>query len=267
MKIGICGCGVVGNAMLKFFLKNNDIQTYVYDKYKNIHSFNILLKCDIIFICLPTNYDEEFKSYNMEEINNTLFILSEKKYTGIIVIKSTILPFYCTGINNVYNNLLIVHNPEFLSAATSVEDFANQKHIILGYTLQSKNCIHKIYNFYNNLFPQAKISICTSEESCLTKLACNSFYATKIQFFTELYLLCEKINIPYNNVKNLMLLNDWINPQHTNVPGHDNKISFGGNCLPKDISAFTQFIISNNSQCDVMKAVISERNKIRTSLV
>ena len=267
MKVGICGCGFVGNAILQFLIKQNNIQTYVYDKFKNINTFESLLNTEILFICLPTNYDEEFKSYDMTEINNTLFLLSEKNYSGIILIKSTVLPSYCSGINNLYTNLSIIHNPEFLSAATSIEDFANQKHIILGYTKQSKKHIYIIYNFYNVLFPLARLSVCSSEEAGLTKLACNSFYATKIQYFTELYLLCEKMNIQYDNVKNLMLLNQWINPHHTNVPGHDNNISFGGACLPKDINAFTQFIISNNSPCEVMEAVISERNKIRTSII
>jgi nucleotide sugar dehydrogenase len=267
MKVGICGCGFVGNAILQFFVKQDNIQTYVYDKFKKINSFNTLLDSEILFICLPTNYDENYKTYDMTEINITLSLLSEQNYKGIILIKSTVIPSYCSYSNDLYPNLSIIHNPEFLSAITAVDDFANQKHIIIGYTKQSKKHIYNIYNFYNFLFPLARLSICTSEEAGLTKLACNSFYATKIQYFTEIYLLCEKMNISYDNIKSLMLQNNWINPHHTNVPGHDNHISFGGACLPKDINALTQFMISNNSPCEVMKAVITERNKIRTSLI
>ena len=39
MKVGICGCGFVGNAILQFLLKQNNIQTYVYDKFKNKEHF------------------------------------------------------------------------------------------------------------------------------------------------------------------------------------------------------------------------------------
>ena len=166
-------------------------------------------------------------------------------------------------MNNLYPNLNIIHNPEFLSANTALEDFSNQNHIILGHTKQSIEYINTIIHFYKNLFPQSEISICTSVESALTKLACNSFYATKIQYFTELYLLCEHMNVSYSNVKNLMLKNGWINPQHTSIPGHDGQISFGGACFPKDINAFTQYMIACELPSEVLQSVINERNKMR----
>ena len=97
----------------------------------------------------------------------------------------------------------------------------------------------------------------------MTKLALNSFYATKVQFFSEIFLLCEKTNINYNEVKNLMLNNKWINPKHTQVPGHDGHISYGGMCLPKDINALHQYMCANDTPHQVLDAVISERNLMR----
>ena len=263
MILGICGCGFVGNAILQYLLKQPDIKVNVYDKYKNINTFEELLPCNVLFICLPTNYDEEFKSYDMTEINTTLSLLSDNNFHGIILLKSTVLPKYCSGINNLYSNLNIIHNPEFLSASTAVEDFSTQKHIILGHTRQSIPYINTVDILYKKLFPNSMISICTSEESALTKLACNSFYSTKIQYFTEIYLLCKNINVSYDNVKRLMLQNGWIDSHHTDVPGHDKQISFGGACFPKDINALTQYMIASNIPSDVLQAVINERNKMR----
>jgi UDP-glucose 6-dehydrogenase len=74
------------------------------------------------------------------------------------------------------------------------------------------------------------------------KIFCNCFYATKIQFFTEIYLLCEKTGCDYNVVKNMMLGNGWINPMHTNVPGNDGNISYGGYCFPKDTNALNEYM-------------------------
>ena len=265
MKIGICGCGFVGDAILQFLLtqQQSDIQLNVYDKYKNLNTFECLLDSDILFICLPTLYNENLKTYNMTEMNTTLNLLSEHNFSGIILIKSTVLPGYCSTMNNVYLNLNIIHNPEFLSASTALVDFSTQKHIILGHTKQSISYINMIFNFYKNLFPSAEISICTSDESALTKLACNSFYATKIQYFTELYLLCEHLKVPFNNVKTLMLKNGWIDPHHTSIPGHDGQVSFGGACFPKDINAFNQYMIACNIPSEVLQSVINERNKMR----
>jgi nucleotide sugar dehydrogenase len=263
MKIGICGTGFVGNAIYQFLTKHKVLydDIFTYDKYKKLNTFDVLLKCDICFICLPTNYNSILKTYDMTELNETLAMLSEKKYRGIILIKSTILPDYCS--DHKYSNLIIIHNPEFLSARTAVEDFSNQTHIILGYTTRSKSNIHIICEFYKELFPNAIISICRSEESALTKLACNSFYATKVQYFTELFLLCETLKISYNDVKEMMLKNQWIHPQHTNVPGPDGSISFGGACLPKDIMALNELMKRVDTPNQVMNSVIIERNQMR----
>jgi UDPglucose 6-dehydrogenase len=260
IKIGICGLGFVGNAILNFLNKQH-YHVFIYDKYKDINEFAILLETDILFLCLPTPYNPDTKKYDTREIDCVLEKLNT--YKGNILIKSTVLPFYCIDANNLYPQLKIIHNPEFLSARTAEIDFEKQTHIVLGYTEQSKHMSAYMNTFYTKLFPLAKISNTTSEYSALMKLACNSFYATKIQFFTELYLLCDNMNISYDKLKGLMLANDWINPQHTNVPGHDHFISFGGACFPKDISALNEFMHSIDTPRSVINAVITERNKMR----
>ena len=275
-KIGICGCGFVGNAIYNFFLnrKKEEIketdyhyQIFVYDKYKKVNdietSIDILFGTDILFICLPTNLDPLTNTYNMSEIDNTLLILNDNNYNGVIIIKSTVLPDYCFKMNNQYPRLKIIHNPEFLSARTAIEDFANQSHIILGYTKYSKTSIEIINDMYKTLFPNAIISITSSEESALVKLGCNSFYAMKIEYFTELYLLCQKMNISFDNVKNMMLKNNWINPMHTIIPGPDGKISYGGACFPKDIEALSNYMKDNSVSNVVLDAVIKENKEIR----
>jgi UDPglucose 6-dehydrogenase len=274
MLIGICGLGFVGEAIYTFMNKFkhaslhegnvNVIQDIlVYDKYKQINTLDTLLPADILYLCIPTPYDEQLQSYNMDEIDNTLFLLAELKYTGIILLKSTVLPNYCVNINKQYPDLCLVHNPEFLTARTAAEDFAEQKHIILGYTEQSQPCIRTVTDFYKTLFPAALLSINSANEAALAKLACNSFYATKVQFFTELYLLCERLGMEFNTVKGLMLQNNWIHPMHTLIPGPDGQLSFGGACLPKDISALNQYMEVNRTPNAVMNAVIQERNCMR----
>jgi len=261
MKIGICGLGFVGNAIYTFMKNQHEI--VIYDKYKQLNTLDILLDAEIIYLCVPTPYNDTIKTYSMDELDNTFFLLAELNYKGIILVKSTVLPDYCETMNNTYPGLHIIHNPEFLSAKTAEEDFKEQKHIILGYTMQSQPHMNRIETYYKNIIPASTISVTTSTASALVKLACNSFYATKVQYFTELFLLCEKINVDFNTVKHLMLNNNWINPMHTQVPGQDGDISFGGACLPKDISALNQYMIVNNVPNRLVNSVISERNIMR----
>ncbi len=71
------------------------------------------------------------------------------------------------------------------------------------------------------------------------------------------------MNCDYNVIKDLMLKNNWINPMHTNVPGPDGLLSYGGYCFPKDTNALLQFMKSMDSPHQVLEASINERNIMR----
>ena len=157
-----------------------------------------------------------------------------------------------------------VHNPEFLTAATAFEDFHNQTHIVLGKSENIKNSdVDILKQFYEKNYPDAEISICSCTESESMKSFVNCFYAVKIQFFNELYLLCNKMGCNYDNVKDLMLKNKWINPMHTDVPGPDGKLSYGGYCFPKDTNALAEHMKREGVTCKVLEATIQERNEMR----
>ena len=167
-------------------------------------------------------------------------------------------------MSRLYTALNFIHNPEFLTAITAAEDFHNQKHIVLG---KSEKITDKdmdiIVNFYKEYYPDAEISLCTCLESESMKIYTNCFYSVKVQFFNELYALCQKTGSDYDIVKKLMLKNGWINPMHTNVPGTDGQLSYGGYCFPKDTNALLEFMKKQESPCEVLEATISERNKMR----
>ena len=259
MKIGIIGLGFVGGSMLKSF-KIKGVDCVGYDKYKNIGSFEEVLNTNILFLCLPTLFDEQKNKYNKDEITNTLKLL--KKYNGIIVVKSTIEPETTNNLSKEYPDLKICHNPEFLTARTAFEDFHNQKHIVIG---KGPNCesVKKLVDFYTKYYPEAEISVCEAIESESMKIFCNSFYASKVMLFNEYYLLCQKNGSNFENIRNLMLKNDWINPMHTNIPGPDGKFGYGGACFPKDTKALNEYMKSLHSENEVLKSVINECDKIR----
>merc|ERR1712013_375367 len=106
-------------------------------------------------------------------------------------------------------------------------------------------------------------SRCTSMESESMKSFVNSFYAVKIQFFNELYLLCQNNGADFETIKTLMMKNNWINPMHTQVPGHDGKLSYGGACFPKDTNALLQCMKKNGSPHQLLEGCVRERNNLR----
>lgn len=266
MKLGIIGLGTVGSALYQSFsIKCGSENLYIYDKYKNINSLDQVIQGEIIFLCLPTVFDSKLSEYDKSELYYTCQQLQEYHYSGVIVIKSTIEPGVTDQLSQSYSNLHFIHNPEFLTARTAFEDVHHQTHIVLGKSLSCPdNKLQLVEQFYQTPYPDAKISICSSQDSESMKLFCNCFYSVKIQFFTELYLLCQHMGCNFDTIRDLMLNNGWINPMHTNIPGPDGQISYGGLCFPKDTNALNSYM----DRCDVphavLSAVIKERELMRS---
>ena len=261
-KIGIIGVGFVGKSIYDCF-KNKNIFVKGYDKYKNIDTFEDCLNCDCIFLCLPTQFDESLNRYDTSILLNCCKLLDLHTYEGLIIIKSTVEPGTTMEFFSEFKNLHLVHNPEFLSAKTALKDFENQTHIVIGNCSGLDNQINELNIFYKKMFPKAEISNCNSTESESMKIFCNSFYAVKIQFFTELFLLCNKMECDYDKIKDMMVKNNWINPMHTMVPGPDGNISYGGLCFPKDTRALLSFMDRNKTLCGVLMSSVEEQKILR----
>ena len=268
IKIGIIGIGFVGGAIKDFLLFQNYVleeNLFLFDKYKNggIGKINNLLGCDIIFLALPTIFNDTQKCYDITSIEETLEYLMISGFQNTVILKSTVEPMITDYLASKYK-INLIHNPEFLTARTATEDFNNQKHIVLG---KSEFCSDQkfeyVVSFFKKYFPTSEISLCQAKESESMKLFLNNFYAVKVQYFTEIYLLCNKLEIKYDNVKELMLKNNWINPMHTQIPGPDGKISYGGLCFPKDTNALMYFMDRMEIPNSVIKSTVYERNNMR----
>jgi len=256
--IGIVGAGYVGGAIEKVFADNFNLNVKVYDKYQKRGSLEGLLESDFIFLCLPTPYIEGH-GFSHDAIKETCKKLNEFKYQGIVVIKSTVEPGLTRGMALKYN-LKMVHNPEFLTARTNVEDFKNPKQIILGGTeFDSAKAVAALYNQYFDV----PVFITDAEQSECMKLMSNSFYAVKIQIFNEFALLCNRLNLSFEEIKQMMLGQGWINEMHTKVPGPDGKYSYGNACFPKDTAALNKIMERVGTPNKVLKACIDERNSMR----
>jgi UDPglucose 6-dehydrogenase len=267
----IIGLGFVGGSMYKSFANKGMIEgdnLFGYDKYcrdKGTGKFEDALDSNIIFLALPTQYNSKNKQYDKTAIYETCDKLQNNKYNGVIVIKSTVEPSTTDMLSNKYPKLCFIHNPEFLTARTAYHDFHNQFHIVLG---RGKNCsdskLVQVKSFYNKYYENAEVSVCTSLESESMKIFSNCFYAQKVQIFTEYYLLCQKNGCNYNRVKDMMIKNRWINPMHTNVPGPDGNVSYGGLCFPKDTNALLMYMNEENTPHRVLQACVDERNDMRS---
>lgn len=277
--IGICGLGCVGDAMYQHFLKNTTLKPVGYDKFKKPFDseevFQEVLKTQMVFLCLPTLYSPEQQQYDKSAIFDVCERLHQGNYQGLVVLKSTVEPGTSDKLSVKYPDMDFAHNPEFLTARTSYEDFTSQPHVVLGKTPTCDVAkFETLHAFYKHYWPNSQYSVCRAWESEMMKSGCNSFYALKIAYFNTLYLLAKQYSEKSGldpietqaNVVSMMLKNGWINPMHTNVPGPDGRLGFGGACFPKDINALNQHVKAVGLQNDILEGAVKLNLSLRNDV-
>lgn len=269
MKLAIIGLGFVGSAV-DYGFSNPKVSKQLIDPKLGTSIEDIDYDTDLIFICVPTPMDD-FSIFRetMEKLSdllldgNKFYKKSKLKMDCLIAIKSTVPPDIIreVGPKHPFKVPRYVYNPEFLTERSANEQFINPPFHIFGGDKKDIDVLEKYYIDYSlcNPCPSYKLSL---EEASLVKYTINSFLATKVIFFNEIYGLCEELNLNFNSVINAVGSDPRIGHSHTKVPGFDNKKGFGGACFPKDIKALlTRF---GKDKLSILDQVIKTNDKIRS---
>tara|TARA_B110000495_G_C23019873_1_gene604827 strand:+ start:112 stop:975 length:864 start_codon:yes stop_codon:yes gene_type:complete len=261
MKIGVIGLGYVGSALFDGMGSNYDILSY--DKFKDSSEDSVsslVEKADIVFVCVPTPMKKD-GSCDRSIVDDVLNQISEcNKKTLITVLKSTLEIGSTEYFENQYSNLNLVFNPEFLTEANFLDDFKNQKFIILGSS--NENHMKLLKEVYKNAFPNAKILTSGHKEAELSKYFINSFLAVKVSFANEIYSLCKGLDIKYSELVRLVSSEERVGNSHLTVPGPDGKMGFGGSCFPKDINSLITIFKNQDIESFVLAAAWERNIKI-----
>ena len=255
-KISIIGSGFVGERTGKGFISlGYDVIFYdVVDK--NLPNFtkdiNYAIKnSQISFICVPTPTvgGEIGLRYIKETTKDIGIALASQLDYHVVVIKSTVIP---TTTESVVIPILEKHSgkkagefgicmdPEFLTeiAHTWVNDKKYERHffsedrIVIGeYDKKSGSVLEELYTPLNR--PIFRVTLRMAE---MTKYASNCMLATKISYWNEIFLICQKLGINSETVADIVGIDPRIGKYGT-VHGK----AFGGKCLPKDLKAFVSF--------------------------
>ena len=266
--VGIIGQGFVGTAVREKFKEEYNVYTYDINKKEESTVFfkdtvsdkscdlsDVISNCDIVFLCVPTPMFESGKCDTsiVESAIAEIDEMSEKynKHT-ILILKSTVPPGTTEALNREYRNVGITFSPEFLTEANSIEDFKNQKRIILG--IDWVEYIEPVTVLFRKCFPSAEIVTLNSAEAEMSKYVINLFLATKVSFFNDIYRIIERINhnptvshdMSFDSIINAALLDGRIGKSHYMVPGPDGDFGYGGHCFPKDMAAILNIADSLN---------------------
>ena len=262
LKIGIIGHGFVGKATDQGF--NIDVEKFLVDpKLKT--NIDQLAKFDpsFIFICVPTPMSDD-GTQDSSIIENVVKELNHKCANAIKIVKSTVLPSILEKL--VIYDKKIIYNPEFLREKHANEDFINSKMLIFGGDKKISQKVSEIY--LNNSKCKTTEHIFTDLKSAsLIKYSINTFLASKVIFFNEIFALYEKLDVDdsWKDVISIIAKDPRIGASHMDVPGHDGKMGFGGACFPKDSLAIVKYADGVKKNLSVLKTTIKTNNKIRSN--
>ena len=218
--IGIIGYGMVGKAVEHGFPNTTHIiSDPAYNKVSIADVCNA--NPDAIFVAVPTPDDNS----NYEILKTVLDVIFDSEYTGLVVVKSTILPHHLIPYD-------VLYNPEFLSERTNLEDFINPPMLIIGGDKAQE--LLDIYTKYS-IVKTDKVFLTSIENASYIKYMMNTFYAMKVTFMNEMYDVVGKDN--WKEGTGILKRHPWMGTHHFDVPGPDGKRGFGGACFPKDTKA------------------------------
>ena len=71
----------------------------------------------------------------------------------------------------------------------------------------------------------------------MVKYVTNCFLATKVSFANEIFDICQKTDIDYSEMIEIVKWDTRVGNSHWTVPGPDGDRGYGGHCFPKDMKA------------------------------
>ena len=265
MKFAVVGNGFVGKATRMFACENgNEISArgntvIVYDNVPSLcvpigTTLADVAACDLIFVCVPTPMRAD-RSCNTSIVEAVVNGVRAHRADAPIVIRSTVPP-------GTSERLGCAFMPEFLTEKNWARDLVECKLWVFGGDAAAVAVWSEFIDVaHANGCIQNKEKYIASTTACeLIKYGRNCFLATKVAFFNELYTLCSKIGVDFEEVRNGIGADSRIGQSHTKVPGIDGLRGFSGTCFPKDINALCAFMRENGAEPHVMAAAI-ERNE------
>ncbi len=240
IELGVVGIGFVGTALYHTF--SPYFKMRLYDKYKPGYEDleTVVNSVKYLFVCVPTPVDQKGQQdincvfETVEDINKVA------KDSKIIILRSTVLPGTTRILQSKYKNHDFIFCPEFLTERTAILDSINAYRIILGG--ENQNVMIEVdKTIFRVKYPHIPIYFTTFEAAELVKYVGNCFFSVKIAFLNEVFEMCEKLGLEYNEVKKLLLSDQRITNSHMDVPGPDGFKGFGGKCFYKDLNSLMYY--------------------------
>jgi UDPglucose 6-dehydrogenase len=281
--VGVIGHGYVGHAVEVFFHQFYNPQTSQYDKLFDVLIYDkakpdldtledVVKKSELIFVCVPTPMRRDGSCHTgiiesvLQDVANTAESVGRDPRSFVIIMKSTVYPGFTDKMKARFPKLRLLFSPEFLTEKNSIEDFEKCNRIFMGGDIEDVRVAFKYYEarLYERLmYRQVVFAQCEPKVAEMAKLYANGILATKILFSNEVFQVCQKLGIDYEEVRTLACLDERIGSSHTSVPGHDGQLGYGGHCFPKDLQNLRAVARQLGVDEKIFTAVIERNDELR----
>jgi UDPglucose 6-dehydrogenase len=249
--VAIVGYGAVGRGIHTLFP-----QAVIYDEPLGIGERSIVNAARHAFVCVPTpeRPDGGCDTSVVEDVVS--WIGSE-----VIIVRSTVPPGTSERLAAATGKR-IVFQPEYGPAETPDHPFSDLRKIRWAVLGGRRADTIAVADLYKTTF-SAEIVIQQTDwrTAELTKYMENSFLALKVTFCNELYDIAQSLNVDYNELRELWLLDPRIGRSHTFVL--PDARGYGGSCLPKDASALIHLAEERGCSPHLLRAMVESNRRTR----
>ena len=227
--VGVVGMGIVGGTIATRF-EHSGFSVQGYDPYLEIGSPELLERCSIIFLCVPTPSAAD-GNHDMSAVWAAMETIEPHLQAGTIVaMKSTVTPGTCAALTAAFPRLRMASVPEFLVATDPISSFTQADRIVIG--ASSPEAAAEIAGYFAVVAPGVPACFVTPAEAELIKLCSNAMLAAKVSLANELSDICDRFDVAWPRVQAIVGLDRRIGRDHLTVSPER---GFGGQCLPKDL--------------------------------
>lgn len=247
MKILVAGYGFVGKAQELVLKDKHDLK--IYDPHLGHDYVKPWQDISAVIVCVSTPARND-GSCEMKNVYNVI----EESPDIPILIKSTISVEGWQMLTETFPDKQICFSPEFLRQNSWKED-AFIKHMYVGGTNT---------NFWIEVFKDSLGVLEVTVQDPVTLVAAkafrNSFLATKVAFFNQIFDYCRAYDLDFDSVRSAVAADERIGDSHTAVT---EQRGFGGHCFPKDTSAITKSAQRVNTRLTLIEEAINYNRSIR----
>ncbi len=196
------------------------------------YSAALVGQADYIVLALPTNFVEADGRFDTSALDDIIEKISKIDRSKPIIIKSTIPVGYTERVSKRYMLTECMYLPEFLREGRAIHDNLHPSRIIVGSCSAAAKEFVQILGDASHQRNTKKI-FTDNKTAEVTKLASNTYLATRVAFFNELDTLALKVDL---NAEELI---DGVCSDKRIGEGYNNpSFGYGGYCLPKDVKQF-----------------------------